>query len=128
VTSEHDEIRRIVEEKGGRPACVRGKESGDRCLLRIDYPGGAGEDQLEPMDWEEFFQVFDENNLAMAYDTTRDVRFTKFVSRSGARGRSGGGSTRGTSSRGGNKGGSRSSAARGGLRSKNNRVQPGGSS
>src|SRR5688572_22142998 len=72
VTTEHDEIRRIVESKGGRPACVRGTESGESCLLRIDYPGGAGEERLEPMDWEEFFQVFDESNLAMAYDTGRE--------------------------------------------------------
>src|SRR5688572_28674129 len=65
VTTDHDEIRRIVEAKGGRPACVQGPESGGSCLLRIDYPGGAGGERLEPMDWEEFFQVFDESNLAM---------------------------------------------------------------
>jgi hypothetical protein len=125
VATDHDEIRRIVEEKDGRPACVRGTESDGSCLLRIDYPGGAGDDKLEPMDWEEFFQVFDENKLAMAYDTKRDVRFTKFVSRSGAQGTSG--SSRAKSSRGGNKGGS---SARGGARSKGSgaraaRGQPG---
>jgi hypothetical protein len=80
VTTDHEEIRRWVEERGGQPARVKGRD-----LLRIDYPGFSGEDTLEPMDWEEFFQVFDENNLAFLYqETTKDggeSRFSKFVDR-----------------------------------------------
>ena len=41
VTTDHDEIREWVEERGGHPAKVKGTE-----LLRIDYPGFSGEDSL----------------------------------------------------------------------------------
>src|SRR4051812_39125558 len=90
VTINHEEIRRWVEERGGRPACVKGTERGDSCLLRIDYPGFSGEDTLEPMDWDEFFDTFDENNLAFLYQESKNgkpSRFSKFVSRDGGGGR-----------------------------------------
>jgi hypothetical protein len=45
TTTDHDEIRRWVEEHGGKPARVRGdRDDNDPGLLRIDFPGGAGED------------------------------------------------------------------------------------
>ncbi|MEA2332796.1 MAG: hypothetical protein QOH58_2934 [Thermoleophilaceae bacterium] len=64
VTTDHDEIRRWAEERGGKPAIVRGTEDGDGGVLRIDFPGGAGEESLEHVSWEEWFRVFDERNLA----------------------------------------------------------------
>ena len=36
-------------------------------ILRIDFPGGAGEEELEQIDWEEWFRRFDEHNLAFVY-------------------------------------------------------------
>src|SRR5690349_12079837 len=85
VTTDHDEIRRWVEERGGRPAQVKGTERGGSALLRIDYPGFSGEDTLEPIEWDEFFEIFDENNLAFLYqEKTADggqSRFSKFVNR-----------------------------------------------
>ncbi len=85
TTTNHEEIRRWAEERGGRPASVRGTGSSDDVgLLRIDFPGGAGEDQLEPITWEEFFEKFDEKQLAFLYqETTQDggeSRFSKFIS------------------------------------------------
>ena len=49
TTTDHDEIRRWVEEHGGKPASVKGTEGGgdELGVLRIDFPGGAGEEQLE---------------------------------------------------------------------------------
>jgi len=80
VTTDHDEIRRWVEERGGHPAEVKGTE-----LLRIDYPGFSGEDSLEEISWEEFFDAFEENNLAFLYqEKTKDggkSRFSKLVNR-----------------------------------------------
>jgi hypothetical protein len=80
VTTDHDEIRRWVEERGGHPAEVKGTE-----LLRIDYPGFSGEDSLEEISWEEFFDAFEENNLAFLYqEKTKDggkSRFSKLVDR-----------------------------------------------
>jgi hypothetical protein len=45
TTTDHDEIRGWVEEHGGKPVTVRGTGDGDDAgVLRIDFPGGAGED------------------------------------------------------------------------------------
>jgi len=88
TTTNHQEIQRWVEERGGNPAIVKGTEKGGSALLRIDYPGYSGEDRLEQIGWEEFFEIFDENNLAFLYqDKTEDggqSRFSKFVDRSRA--------------------------------------------
>jgi len=68
VTTDHDEIRRWVEERGGVPARVKDTESKNSPgLLRIDYPGYSGGDSLEAISWDEFFMGFDENNLAFLY-------------------------------------------------------------
>jgi hypothetical protein len=84
-TTDHDEIRRWVEEHGGKPAIVRGTEDGGGGVLRIDFPGGTGEDELEHVSWEEWFRVFDERNLAFLYQDEKasgeDSTFFKLVSR-----------------------------------------------
>ena len=87
TTTDHDEIRRWVEEHGGKPVRVKGTGSkNDPGVLRIDFPGGAGDDQFEPMDWDEWFQKFDENDLAFLYQTQKadgsDSTFFKLISRS----------------------------------------------
>jgi hypothetical protein len=65
TTTDHEEIRRWVEERGGKPATIRGTSSSKSAgLLTIDFPGGAGEDRLEHIDRDEWFRKFDENNLA----------------------------------------------------------------
>ena len=85
TTTNHEEIKQWVEERGGTPAIVKGTEKGDSALLRIDYPGYSGEDTLEAIEWDEFFEIFDENKLAFLYqDETADggkSRFSKFVNR-----------------------------------------------
>jgi hypothetical protein len=53
TTTDHEEIRAWVEEHDGTPASVRGTERGGAAgVLRIDFPGGAGEDELEHISWE----------------------------------------------------------------------------
>ncbi len=88
TTTDHEEIRNWVEERGGHPAIVKGTEKRGSALLRIDYPGYSGEDTLEEISWDEFFEMFDENNLAFLYqEETQDggeSRFSKFVSRDNA--------------------------------------------
>src|SRR3954469_25657328 len=87
TTTDHDEIRRWAEERGGKPATIEGTErSGEKAgLLRIDFPGGAGNPPLEQISWDEFFKKFDEANLAMVYqEETADGElsyFNKLVSR-----------------------------------------------
>jgi len=81
TTTNHDEIRKWVEERKGRPAVVRTKGKGG--ILRIDF--GKPEDSLEEISWEQFFEIFDENDLAFLHqDKTEDgktSRFSKFVSK-----------------------------------------------
>ena len=86
TTTDHDEIRRWAESRGGSPATVRGTEDGDEAgVLRIDFPGYSGKDRLEHISWEEFFQKFDEKHLAFLYqeETSKggESRFFKLVSR-----------------------------------------------
>jgi hypothetical protein len=85
-TTDHDEIRRWVEEHGGEPARVRGTENGGGAgVLRIDFPGGTGEDKLEHVSWDEWFKTFDERNLEFLYQEEKasgeDSTFFKLVSR-----------------------------------------------
>lgn len=86
-TTDHNTIRRWIEERGGRPATVRGTERGseEAGILRVDFPGRGEEQKLESLEWEEFFDKFEEADLAFLYqDKTKDgntSRFFKFVSR-----------------------------------------------
>ena len=84
TTTDHDEIRQWVESRGGRPASVAETGSGDDPgILRIDFdePGGDDDAGLEDISWDDFFDAFDENNLAFLYEDEGDSRFNKFVSR-----------------------------------------------
>jgi len=86
TTTDHDEIRNWVEEHDGAPATVRGTAEGDEPgVLRIDFPGGAGSDELERIDWDEWFAKFEENDLAFLYQDHKssgeDSTFFKLVSR-----------------------------------------------
>ncbi|NGP18605.1 hypothetical protein [Devosia aurantiaca] len=81
TTTDHDEIREWAEARDGHPAKV--DTGGEGGILRIDF--GKPEDNLEAIEWDEFFDIFDENNLAFLYqDRTADggeSRFNKFVNR-----------------------------------------------
>lgn len=83
TTTDHDEIRKWIEDRQGHPAKVRTSGSGG--ILRIDF--GEPEEELDPIDWDEFFDIFEKNNLAfLRQDKTNDgktSRFNKFVERNG---------------------------------------------
>ena len=85
-TTNHEEIRRWVEEHGGKPARVKvSGGDGDPGVLRIDFPGGSGEDALEHISWDEWFEKFDDENLAFLYQERKsggeDSTFFKLVER-----------------------------------------------
>src|SRR5579884_181902 len=66
TTTDHGQIRRWAEERGGKPACVKGTGGrGDTGMLRIDFPGYSGEDSLQHISWDEWFEKFDERNLSL---------------------------------------------------------------
>jgi hypothetical protein len=82
TTTNHDEIRRWAEARGGRPAIIRtGQASGG--VLRFDF--GNDDARLAEVSWEEFFRLFDENRLALLRQeetvSGQQSRFFKFVDR-----------------------------------------------
>jgi hypothetical protein len=77
ATTDHDAIRRWAEERDGKPAVVR--TSGKGGILRIDF--GEPEESLEPIAWDEFFQIFEDNDLAFLRQEEGKSRFNKFVER-----------------------------------------------
>jgi hypothetical protein len=88
TTTEHEEIRRWVEQRNGRPSSVKGTGGGDDPgILRIDLPGGAGEESLEHISWDEWFEKFDEQRLAAILQERKadgePSTFIKLVSRDG---------------------------------------------
>lgn len=82
TTTNHDEIRKWVEKNGGYPARVKatGRGKNDPGILRIDYPGFSGQDTLAKMDWDAWFEAFDDSGLAFVYQPS--TRFSKLVARS----------------------------------------------
>jgi hypothetical protein len=86
MTTDHDQIREWAEARGGKPSCVRGTGGqGDTGMIRLDFPGFSGKNSLQEITWGEFFEAFDDNNLALLYqDKTKGgkpSRFNKLVSR-----------------------------------------------
>lgn len=79
-TTDHDEIRRWAEARGGRPATVTStRTSEDPGLIRVDFPGYSGEDSLEEITWEEWFVKFEDQGLALVYqETTADGEQSSF--------------------------------------------------
>jgi hypothetical protein len=67
TTTDHEEIKQWVEQRKGAPARVKGTGDGeDGGLLRINFPGGE-DGRLEEISWDEFFEKFDQENLAFLY-------------------------------------------------------------
>jgi hypothetical protein len=89
TTQDHDEIRKWVEKRNGYPAMVAATERNDRPggMLRIDFddPDGSRDTGLHRISWEEFFKVFDKNDLAFLRVDNDDSRFNKFVEAESAR-------------------------------------------
>lgn len=86
TTTDHKTIQEWAETRGGKPATVKRTEEGDEPgVLRIDFPGYSGAGSLEHISWDEFFQKFDEKNLAFLYQdhtsSGEESRFFKLVSR-----------------------------------------------
>jgi hypothetical protein len=83
TTIDHAFIRHWVEERGGRPAKVKGTEGGDGGgILRIDF--AEPDEKLENISWEQFFDIFEDRQLALLHQDRQGKntsRFFKFVRR-----------------------------------------------
>lgn len=87
--TDHDEIRRWAEERGGKPRRVKGTGGADDPgMIRLDFPGFSGGESLQPISWDEWFNAFDDNDLALlVQDETaggQRSNFNKLVSRATA--------------------------------------------
>jgi len=85
-TTDHDVIRRWAEERGAKPATVKGTERTDPSgVLRLQFPGYGGE-RLQEISWEEFFSKFDDKELEFLYQDDRSSgetsHFFRLVKRS----------------------------------------------
>jgi hypothetical protein len=83
ATTDHDKIREWAENRGGHPATVRRTERGHEAgILRLDFD--PPDEALEKISWEDFFEKFDDADLAFLYqDKTaggKTSRFHAFVS------------------------------------------------
>lgn len=85
-TTDHEEIQKWVEARDGKPARIKGSAVNPPLgymggILSVDF--GMREENLERMGWDDFFGVFDANDLAFLYqEETADggtSRFFKFV-------------------------------------------------
>jgi hypothetical protein len=86
VSTDHEEIRRWAEARGGQPACVKGTGGeGDIGMLRLDFPGYGGEESLQHIGWDDWFQKFDERELALLFQEQTaggaQSNFNKLISR-----------------------------------------------
>ncbi len=66
---ERSEIQSWVEEHGGAPGIIKGTDESDEEggeMLYIIF-GNAGRD-MEVIDWDEFFDRFENENLALVFD------------------------------------------------------------
>ena len=84
--TDHEEIRQWAEARGGFPARVKGTGGEDDVgMIRIDFPGYSGEGSLERISWEEWFEKFEERELALVVENQPPegdkARFNKLVSR-----------------------------------------------
>lgn len=81
-TQDHKKIQEWVEKHGGTPAVVKSTEDhGEGIgLLRIKFD--RNEENLREVEWDEFFDTFDNNELTFLYQedsAARESRFFKFV-------------------------------------------------
>ena len=80
TTTDHATIRKWAEARDGRPARVKGTgDAKDAGLLRLDF--GKPEESLEAITWDEFFEKFEESELALLYEDEPENRFSKLVHR-----------------------------------------------
>lgn len=82
-TTDHSTIKNWIQEREGRPAVVKETANGGEGVLRIDY--GEEDESLASISWDDFFDTFEENDLAFLFqeDTNEgeESRFSKFVQR-----------------------------------------------
>lgn len=86
TTTNHEQIRKWAEARDAKPSRVKGTGSGDDPgMIRLDFPDYSGAGSLEEISWDEWFEAFDDNDLALVYqDKTAEgeqSNFNKLIGR-----------------------------------------------
>jgi hypothetical protein len=82
TTTDHDEIRKWADAKGGKPAAVKRTHADeDVGIIRIMFPDAPNSEHgdLVEISWEEFFDEFEQKKLALIHE--KDSMFSKLVKR-----------------------------------------------
>lgn len=75
-TQDHEIIKNWAEARNGKPALIETDgNSGGILKIRFD----DDEQELKGISWNEFFDIFDRENLTFLYDPEEDNRFNKFI-------------------------------------------------
>lgn len=85
TTIDKNTIKKWAEERNGKPAVVESTQDNGQGggLLRIKF-SKESDDELKEISWDEFFKIFENNDLAFLYQEEKngnDSRFFKFVER-----------------------------------------------
>lgn len=85
TTTDLEEIRTWAESRDGKPTVVRREDNEEGGVLRINFPGYSGDDTLEEISWDEWYEIFEDRELAFLYQEEtangKESRFFKLVKR-----------------------------------------------
>ena len=79
-TTDHDLIKRWVEERGGTPSVVATTWDGSSGVLSVDF-GEEAVVGLEEISWDEFFRIFEESDLEFMFEEGEEGHFYAFDAR-----------------------------------------------
>lgn len=83
TTTNHTTIQEWAEARDGKPSIVKASGNDDSSILRIDFPGYSGDDSLEAIPWDQFFEIFDREGLRFLYQEKTaegaQSHFNKFI-------------------------------------------------
>jgi hypothetical protein len=83
-TTDHATIRQWIEERGGKPAVVKGSCDEIR-ILRIQFPDSELREKADELGWDEFFALFEAHDMEFLYQEKtpdgKQSRFGRFVPR-----------------------------------------------
>lgn len=81
-TVEPNKIRDWAEQRNGKPALLKQKDDTGRAgeMLKIVFPGDENKD-LDLISWEQFFIIFEENNLKFLFIDEDEKQFYRMANR-----------------------------------------------
>jgi len=81
-TADHNTIKAWAENRGGKPALLKQKDDTGRAgeMLKIVFPGDETKD-LDFISWDQFFIIFEENNLKFLFIDEEEKQFYRMANR-----------------------------------------------